>query len=79
MRDTVTTSWRRLSNGRHNHANCRNVRSARTLPLHVQEAQQLDAWEDDGGMTALSTERVRILSVDNDVSSANSLELVPFP
>jgi hypothetical protein len=79
MRDRVTTSWRRFSNGLRNHADCANTRSARTLPLHVQEAQQLDAWEDDGGMTALSTERARTLIVDSDVSSADSLELMPFP
>jgi hypothetical protein len=78
MRDRVTTSWRRLSDGLRNHADCRNTRSARTLPLHIEEAQQLDAWEDDGGMTALSTERVRIPMVENDVSSADSTKLMPF-
>jgi len=76
MRDGVTTSWKRLSDELRNHADSGNPYSARTLPLHVQEAQQLEAWEDDGGMTALSTELVRILIVDNDIKSTDSLELM---
>lgn len=69
---------RRLCSGLRNYADCCNTRRARTLPLYAQEAQRLDACEDDGGMTALSTEGVRIPVVENDVSSADSLELKPF-
>jgi len=76
MRDGVTTSWKRLSDELRNHADSDNHQGARTLPLHVQEAQQLEAWEDDGGMTALSTAQVRILIVDNDIKLVDSLKLM---
>jgi hypothetical protein len=59
MRDRMTTSGERLSDELRNHTDSGNTRSARTLPVRAQEAQQLEAWEDDGGMTALSTEPVR--------------------
>jgi len=39
-------------------------------------ARQLRAWEDEGGATALAAESVRVLIVDNDMSSADSLELM---
>lgn len=74
MHARVTTSWDR--DKLRNDADSDNTRSARTLPLHVREARQLEAWEDDGGMTALSSEVVRILIVDNDVGSADSLQLM---
>lgn len=57
MEDTVTTSWRRLSDKPRN-------------------AQEPDAWEDERGRSALSSEPVRILIVDSDISSADSLELM---
>jgi len=75
MRDRVTTSWRRLSDELRNHADSGRIRSAQTLSLDVKETQ-LETWEDEGGKTALSTQRVRILIVDNDMSSADSLELM---
>lgn len=37
---------------------------------------QLAAWEDEGGKTRLSREIVSVLIVDNDIGSADSLELM---
>lgn len=39
-------------------------------------AQQLQSWEDEGGAPAPFTNALRILIVDNDMSSADSLELM---
>ena len=75
MQDRVTTSWRRFSDERTTHADCESVRGAQTSPPHVMEAQ-LAAWEDEGGKTSLSRELVRVLIVDNDIGSADSLELM---
>ena len=76
MQDTVTTSWRRLGDTLRNGADSASTPSVRVLPLHVKEAQRLEAWEDEGGQPALSTEPVRILIVDHDMSSSESLELM---
>jgi len=76
MEDTVTTSWRRLSDKPRNHTDPGSIGSAQVL-LHEKDAQQLDAWEDEGGgQSTLSNEPVRILIVDNDISSSDSLELM---
>jgi PleD family two-component response regulator len=45
-------------------------------PPHVTEAQRIEAWEDEGGKTGLSSQPVRVLIVDNDMSSADSLEVM---
>ncbi len=37
---------------------------------------RLQAWEDEGGRIAVANEPLRILIVDNDMSSADSLELM---
>lgn len=37
---------------------------------------RLQAWEDEGGRIAVANEPLRILIVDNDISSAVSLELM---
>jgi PleD family two-component response regulator len=74
MQDTVTTSWRRLSDGSRKHPDLGSTRSARTPPVHAKEEQQLETWEDEGGQSELSTEPARILIVDNDISSSDSLE-----
>jgi DNA-binding response OmpR family regulator len=44
--------------------------------VHVTEAQQLETWEDEGGQPGLCTKPVRILIVDNDISSSGSLEVM---
>jgi len=57
VEDTVTTSWRRLSDKPRN-------------------AQQLDACDYEGAQSTLSNEPVRILIVDSDIRSSDSLELM---
>lgn len=76
MQDRVNTSWRRRSDGRANHVDSHGARYTQTAPSHVTEAQRLEAWEDEGGKTGLSCQPVRVLIVDNDMSSADSLELM---
>jgi PleD family two-component response regulator len=76
MQDTVTTSWRRLSDEPPKHGDFGSTPSAQVPPMHVKETQQLETWEDEGGHSALSTEPLRIMIVDNDMSSSNSLELM---
>ena len=39
-------------------------------------ARQVQTWEDEGGATELALDPIRILIVDNDMSSADSLELM---
>jgi CheY-like chemotaxis protein len=69
MQETMTTSWRRLSDGGRTHPG-----SARTPLVQVKDEQQLETWEDEGGRSEVSTEPARILIVDNDISSTDSLE-----
>ena len=76
MQDTVTTSWRRLSDGSRKHADSGGTGGALVPPVQLGEAERLEAWEDEGGHTELSTEPVRILIVDHDISSSDSLELM---
>lgn len=76
MQDTVTTSWRRLSDGSRKHADSGGTGSALMPPVQVGEAKRLETWEDEGGHTELSTEPVRILIVDSDIGSSDSLELM---
>jgi CheY-like chemotaxis protein len=44
--------------------------------VHVDEAQQLQTWEGEGGQSVFSSEPLRILIVDNDVPTADALELM---
>lgn len=76
MQDRVNTSWRRLSDERANHVDSGSARDTQTSPPHVTEAQRIEAWEDEGGKTGLSSQPVRVLIVDNDMSSADSLEVM---
>lgn len=50
MRDTVTTSWRRLSDEARKHA---DFRSGQLTPAQAEELQ-LETWEDEGGQSAVS-------------------------
>src|SRR5579862_1415765 len=75
MQNRVATSWRRRSDESRKHGDSGSSRSAPVPPVHANEAQQLEIWEDEGGQSELSTEPVRILIVDNDISSSASLEL----
>lgn len=75
MQDTVTTSWRRHSDESHQRGDSAAGRSVPAPPVHVTEAQQLEAWEDEGGRPGPSTKPpIRILIVDNDIGSSSSLE-----
>jgi CheY-like chemotaxis protein len=74
MQDTVTTSWRRRSDESRKDRDSASPRRAQVPPVHVTEAQQLETWEDEGGRPGLCTQPVRILIVDNDISSSGSLE-----
>ncbi len=62
MHDTVTMSWGRLSGGPRNPA-AGTPRSAEFSPLPAREEQQLDTWEDDGGMVATPPKSVATLDV----------------
>jgi len=72
----MTTSWRRLSDEARNYAASRSIRSEWARPVQSKEAQSLETWENEGGQSALSTAPVRILIVDDDIKSSDSLELM---
>lgn len=54
MPDTVTTSWRRLSDQTGSHGNSGSICGAAASPPHVMEAQPLEVWEDEGGKAGIS-------------------------
>jgi PleD family two-component response regulator len=76
MRNTVNTSWRRLSDQAQKHTDSRSTRGGQALPVPVKEAQQMETRANEGGQSALSAAPVRILIVDDDIKSSNSLELM---
>ena len=76
MQDELETSWKRISDRAWRHAESDGVGSTQPLPVSVMEAQQLETWEDEGGRSAVSPESVRILIVDHDIRSVDSLELM---
>lgn len=69
----MTTSWRRLSDEAHKHA---DARGGQASPVKVNEAQQVATWENEGGQSALPMEPLRILIVDDDIESCSALELM---
>lgn len=73
MRDTMTTSWKRLSDQSQKQVDSRSARLEEALPVQVKEVQ---AGENEGGQSALSAAPVRILIVDDDIKSSDSLELM---
>jgi CheY-like chemotaxis protein len=70
--DAVTTSWRRLSDEAQLQAGIRSARSGQAS--QADEAQRVATWENEGGQSALPTESVRTLIVDDDIESSSSLE-----
>ena len=79
--DTVPTSWRRLTDEPQKHAGIHGICRGQPPPVQVNEVQpnevqQVATWENEGGQSALPTEPVRILIVDDDVKSSSSLELM---
>jgi CheY-like chemotaxis protein len=74
--DTATTSWRRLSDEPRKRADARSAWGGQLPPVKVNEAQQVASWENEGGRSALHTEPLRILIVDDDIGSSSSLELM---
>ena len=76
MQDTVTTSWRRFSDGLRPHAAFGSARTVRMPPPRAREVQQLETWENEGGHSALATDPLRILIVDHDIGSTDEIELM---
>lgn len=54
----------------------RDTTSRRRRSDTLEKEAQLQAWEDDGGKTVISINPVRVLIIDNDIGSADSLELM---
>jgi CheY-like chemotaxis protein len=75
MQERVTSSWRRRSDtASHSDKERADEESGSSLR---DNAEQIEAWEDDGGRAgSVSSEVLRILIVDNDMRSADSLELM---
>lgn len=75
MQDKVTTSWRRRSDSPPNADDKRlDEQSASSLRAN---ADRLTAWENEGGTAGrVSVVVPRILIVDNDMRSADALELM---
>ena len=76
MRDTANTTWRRLSDQAQKNVDSRSPRGGQPPPVQVKEAQPLETWENEGGQSALSSRPMRILIVDDDIQSSDSLELM---
>ena len=70
----LNTSWRRLRDEPQKHSGVHSMRTGQASPLQVNEVQQVATWENEGGQSALGTEPVRILIVDDNIKSSSSLE-----
>ena len=77
MQDTVATSWRRMSDKLRGKGESGSIGSAQAEePLRVKETRRRQALGDEGRQSAFSTNPVRILIVDSDMRSSESLELM---
>ena len=76
MRDTANTTWRRLSDQAQTNVDSHSPRGGQEPPAQVKEVQPLETWENEGGQSALSSRPMRILIVDDDIQSSDSLELM---
>jgi CheY-like chemotaxis protein len=75
MEDKTTTSWRRRSDA--STAPDDKRIDERSAPSMRANAEKLETWEDEGGkIGAVASEVVRVLIVDNDMRSADALELM---
>ena len=75
MQDAVTSSWRRRMDVPNHVDNTRGDEKSRSSLR--DNAEQIETWENDGGRAgSVSSEILRILIVDNDMRSADSLELM---
>jgi len=75
MKDYVTTGRRRRS-GASAGVDGNRADEPRESPMRI-DADKLETWEDEGGRTGrVSSEILRVLVVDNDMRSADALELM---
>jgi PleD family two-component response regulator len=75
MQDRPTTSWRRRSDT--SASSDENRVAEQSASSMRAKAEKLEAWEDEGGSTGnVSSDVLRVLIVDNDMRSADSLELM---
>jgi CheY-like chemotaxis protein len=74
--DAVTTSWKRLSDTTRDDRQSSGGTQRAPPPRPNEQETQLQAWEDEGGTREIATGPVRILIVDNDIGSADSLEIM---
>jgi CheY-like chemotaxis protein len=74
MQNRLTTSWRRLSDNVRPYTGDASTDGTQTPRFNDKQREQLNAWEDEGGSTAVATSATRILIVDNDMNSADALE-----
>lgn len=44
--------------------------------MHIEDARQLQIWEDEGGQSVFSAEPLRVLIVESDVCTSGLLELM---
>ena len=61
MHHDVTTNWKRISD---------------SSPRRAGSDAQLEAWESEGGRSAVAPSAMRFLIVDNDMRSADALEVM---
>jgi CheY-like chemotaxis protein len=71
----VTTSWRRLSDKSQTYSGpSRGHDGVRARSSQQNSAEQVAAWESEGGSTTFPQQPTSVLIVDNDITSADSLE-----
>ncbi|HEY6926483.1 MAG TPA: response regulator [Steroidobacteraceae bacterium] len=76
MRDTENTTWRRFSDQAQRTVDSRSPHGGQEPSVQVNEAQPSDTRESEGGVSALSAAPTRILIIDSDISSSDSLEIM---
>jgi len=76
MRDTANTTWRRRSDQAQKNVGSRSPCGGQPPPVQAKEAEPLETWENEGGQSAVSAAPTRILIVDDDIASSDSLELM---